>query len=696
MTRRACRFRARRLFAGAALAVLVGTTGAAARCAAEDADSTRSPEEEFIFSEGDIVTSATLTPKPAALAPSSVTVISAEEIRRFGYRTLADLLENTAGFTVDSDRGVEYAGARGFRGPGDSNNRILILLDGHPLNDEWGGSSAISEGLGVNLIRAQRVEIVRGPGSALYGSNALFGVVNIVSASGAAAAGANVWTAEDARARNGSGSFPLRAAVAAEGGTNEWGDIHLEVEGSSERLGSVVVTGSILSSSGEPVISLPPPLGGTEGFEVSDVDGAHGFDASLSYNKGALSVDGLFSGLRKTLPAGNFGSIPGDRLANTAHERGFVRGRYSLDWLGVNTTFSLSQDVFDYDGRFPQGTQQAPVLVAGGTDNWTTAGLLVRADAPGRQEITVGADHRWHRVEGGVCAQDRGGVELWRNDLPNDTYDLWSVFAQDIVAIGGGVSVTAGGRYDHYPFFGGELTGRAALIWEADERTVLKAIVGSAFRAPSASEIYYNKYNQSGIEPKKLEPEELTTGEIAAEREIYPGARLRASVFRATVERLIDLMPVSAEDVFYANRQAAVTTGAEVEARWIASSGLMAHGNVSYQEVVDRDTDLRLANSPRFVAGGGVSVPVVPDVLYASAVVRGMGERTTLAGSKTAPYAVADAAVVYKSPALPFEVSVRAQNLLDTEYSDPGSAFVAFDEIPQPGRFVAVRVLYAF
>ena len=114
-------------------------------------------------------------------AASSVTIITAEDIQRHGYQTLGQALAATRGFYVSYDRNYAFLGARGFSRPSDYNNRILILLDGNAVNEGNFGGAPVGTDLGVAMSSLERIEIVRGPGSALYGTGAIFAVVNLVS-----------------------------------------------------------------------------------------------------------------------------------------------------------------------------------------------------------------------------------------------------------------------------------------------------------------------------------------------------------------------------------------------------------------------------------------------------------------------------------------------------------------------------------
>ncbi len=113
-------------------------------------------------------------------APASTTVLTQEELRAFGWRNLAEAVSGVRGFFLSDDRNYTYVGVRGFSPPGDLNTRILILWDGHSMNDVWAGQGYAAHDLSVDLEEVERIEVVRGPGSALYGTGAFFAVINVV------------------------------------------------------------------------------------------------------------------------------------------------------------------------------------------------------------------------------------------------------------------------------------------------------------------------------------------------------------------------------------------------------------------------------------------------------------------------------------------------------------------------------------
>ncbi|HSP87016.1 MAG TPA: TonB-dependent receptor plug domain-containing protein, partial [Ignavibacteriaceae bacterium] len=113
-------------------------------------------------------------------APASVTIITSADIEYYGHRNLSEVLQFVRSFYISNDKNYSYTGIRGFSRPSDYNNRILLLINGHRLNESIYGSAFIGSELAIDLSMIDKIEIVRGPGSVLYGTNAMFAVINII------------------------------------------------------------------------------------------------------------------------------------------------------------------------------------------------------------------------------------------------------------------------------------------------------------------------------------------------------------------------------------------------------------------------------------------------------------------------------------------------------------------------------------
>ncbi|MCH7600018.1 MAG: NAD(P) transhydrogenase subunit alpha [Myxococcales bacterium] len=136
--------------------------------------------EELLNLEVPTVYAASKREQSITNAPASVTIVTADEIAKFGYRNLAEVLGSIRGVHVIYDRNYHHIGVRGFNRPGDYDSRILKLIDGQRVNENVYGSGQSGTDSLIDLDIIERIEFVRGPGSALYGTSAFFGTINIV------------------------------------------------------------------------------------------------------------------------------------------------------------------------------------------------------------------------------------------------------------------------------------------------------------------------------------------------------------------------------------------------------------------------------------------------------------------------------------------------------------------------------------
>ena len=141
-------------------------------------------EEAIVFQEIPSVYGVSKFEQKITEAPSFVTLITSDEIRKYGHRTLAEVLNSVTGFFTTYDRNYNYLGIRGFNRPGDFNTRVLLLVDGHRLNDNLYDQAGLGTESLVDVDLIDRVEVIRGPSSSLYGTNAFFGVINVITKRG--------------------------------------------------------------------------------------------------------------------------------------------------------------------------------------------------------------------------------------------------------------------------------------------------------------------------------------------------------------------------------------------------------------------------------------------------------------------------------------------------------------------------------
>src|SRR5689334_8857891 len=244
------------------------------------------PQHELLLFEETPITGAAKHAQSARDAPARVTVITREEIERFGYRTLAEALRAVPGFYLSGDRNYDHIGVRGFLRPNDFNDRILLLVNGHTYNNDLYQQAYLGQDFGIDVEAIDHVEVIRGPGSALYGGNALFAVVNVVTTTGRETPGIQGVVE--------TGSFGRKRSQASVGHVAESG-------------AEVFATGSILDVDGQESLFYPAYDSPQTNHGIAeDADGERALKFFTQARYGSVSFQGGTAWREKHVPTGAF------------------------------------------------------------------------------------------------------------------------------------------------------------------------------------------------------------------------------------------------------------------------------------------------------------------------------------------------------------------------------------------------------
>ncbi|MEY4918362.1 MAG: hypothetical protein RL616_2275, partial [Verrucomicrobiota bacterium] len=449
-----------------------------------------------------------------AQAPASVSIVTHDEIKKLGHRTLAEILSGVRGLYVAYDRNYTYLGVRGFNRPGDYNSRVLVLVDGQRVNDGVYDAAPLGTDFPVDVDMIDRVEVVRGPSSAVYGNNAFFGVVNVITRRGAQVEG-------------GEASFSGGSWETWRGRFSLGKKFKNEVE--------LLVSGSILWSEGQSDLYYPEfntPSNNVHNGKAShlDIDHAHNYLATLNYHDWTL--EGIFSSREKTVPTGAYGTDFNDARFKTTDERALLDLKYH-HVFNENTEVNAKTyyDHYDFIGDYP--TAGVVTRDHGQAEAW--GGEYNFARHLGKHTLSAGVELREY------FKQDQTTVKVMPFnpifDHPQNEFVVGG-YAQANVQLLKQLTLDAGGRFDYFERFGSAANPRLALIYQPVETTTLKALYGTAFRAPNAYELYYvgTGYDTSA---RDLKPEEITTYEGIVEQQITKWLRFSASGFYYEVDRLL-------------------------------------------------------------------------------------------------------------------------------------------------------------
>ena len=619
------------------------------------------PFEQLVTLE---VSSASRYSQKIGEAPSAAVVVDADEIRTFGYRTLADVLRSMPGLYISNDNSWSYIGVRGFSRPGDYNTRVLLLVDGYRANDNIFNQAYIGNEFLVDIDMIERVEFIPGPGASAYGDNAFFGVINVITKSASAMPGSTV------------------TAEAASHNSYKTGYRY----GNRFDNGAELVLGiTHYDSEGRDVFS---PEFGAAAHDLDDERYSKLF-AKFTYQDWAF--EGGYMKRPKSNPSAPYETIFGDERMETVDTHAFINASYSTALSDkLNLSGNLYYGAYDYDGDYPYvGTLNVD------RSRGRRAGGEVRllSTAFAGHKLLSGFEYQKDLRQMQRNYDVTPPFEYFKTD---PTPHKYGVFVQDEYAIRNDVLLNAGLRYDHYSQFGGTVNPRVALIYHPSPGNGLKLIYGSAYRAPNAYEMFYGDEDTDGYRGNPdLRPERMHTYEAVVERSFGASWHGTLSVFHYDVENLISQITDATDTLVFINGEDMHTTGIELSAEKRWQGGASIKSNVSYQEARDKADDRWLVNSPRLLAKLALAVPLAR-AWQAGMELQYTGERRTNAG-EVSGYALANLTLNRKNLLKGLDISLSAYNLFDEEYEDPADsgAFVQ-DSLKQDGRTLRIKLDYRF
>jgi iron complex outermembrane receptor protein len=668
------------------LIVAAGLATSAVPVSAQTGDpgGTVASDEMLLFTEIPSVYGASRYQQKVTEAPSSVSIVNADDIKKYGYRTLADILKSVRSFYVTYDRNYSYVGVRGFGRPGDYNGRILLLVDGHRLNDNVFDQALVgTEGvIDVDLI--DRVEVIRGPGSSLYGSNAFFAVINVITRSGRDVKGAEV-SAEGASFGGKKGRLTygdryksgLEAVVSATG---------FESEG--QRL---------YFAEFDPANPAADPRAGNGGYAEKSTDEDQAGNFFMKAAAGDFTISSAYSSREKHIPTASFETDFNDPRTKTADSHAYADVKYERS-AGAKTeaTARLYYDYYRYEGDyFYSGTGVNKDFAYG---DWWGSEVKLTTQALAGNRIIAGAEY-----------QDNIRQDQTNYDLGGDSYldktsssTKYAFFAQDEITIATWVLLNAGVRYDHYDNFGGTTNPRAALIFTPLKKSSIKLLYGQAFRAPNVYELYYEIAGLQAANPD-LKPEKIKTYELVYEQYLSDTFRTTLAGYYYKISDLISQSEIPDPDdplnntvTQYDNISMVRTSGVEAELESKRPSGFDGRVSYSFQKSTDVATGEVLTNSPKHLAKANLVIPVLPSKVFAGIEEQYVSMRKTETGGEDPGFWTTNLTLSARHFAGTLELSLSVYNLFDKEYGDPVSVDHVQETIEQDGRSWRAKLAYRF
>lgn len=637
--------------------------------------------EELMGIEVETVSGASRYEQPVSEAPASVSIVTADQIKKYGYRNLADILQSVPGFSVTNDRNYQYAGIRGFGLPGDYGTRVLLMVDGVRQNDPVYNSVFIGNELVVDTDLIERVEIIRGPGHTLYGANALLAVINIVTRRGGDLDGIEL--SGEAGSHD---SYRGRVSYGSRfGGTTE-----------------LLLSGTFFHSQGQdhfyPEFASPASNSGW----ARDCDREQAGSAFLKLAYRDLTLEAGYVKRDKGLPTAPWGTVFNNPGTETTDSSLFVDLKYQRSFEnGADLMSRLSWNQYYYDGRYvyDQAEPGDPPLLFDNIDKVRSSWLM--------GEIQVSRELlKKHRLIGGIEFRDVLRLDQQNFDQENsagtlyldDRRSTWNIglYLQDEYRILDSLILTAGIRYDYFETFGATVNPRVALIYSPFARTTVKFLFGTAFRPPNGYELYYSDGNTQKTN-HDLHEETSTNYELILEQNLGKRFRGTLSGYYTRIRNMITLVVDPADDLLvFRNIGRAELKGMELELDKKWENGVNGRLSYSFQEARDLMAGDRLPNSARHLVKLNLLFPLIEERLFLGVEEQYTSRKKTLAGNQTGDFFITNVTLFSRNLLKNLELSGSVYNLFNRKYFVPAGGEHLQNNIEQDGRTFRVKATWRF
>lgn len=559
---------------------------------------------------------ATRTKLNIDYAPGTVSILHCDDLMTQGARTVWEALALVPGFEQSMDEtGNRMVVVRGV-GHSYASGNIKILLNGVPLNSEL--FSLANPVLSMPIDQIERIEVIRGPGSAIYGESAYMGVVNVITRK------------QGRRLFAGAGS----SSALVGGGLFSFADeergleLSLNLAGWNANGSNLGAGQDMLYAQGQGASSnAPGPANDKMDFQ-SAIFG-------LNYGKFSLSAlwleDGAGDhfGINYMLPPNEKRIVTRQRhraleLKQAVEFTSSLQGEFKLGWQDFTRTRNQL-----YLGPALDPSQSDPYRISLDYLEKRLTGSADLAWERGPHTLLLGWSFNQAEIAGAGWSANFDGLPAnWIDIGTKRTVNSFTL--QDQFRASDSITITAGLRHDRYSDLGESTTPRLAAVWQLAPRHILKAQYAEAFRAPT----FYELYN--GGQASNIQPETIATSELGY---LYKGASGNGGItfFRSSLKNLI-VFKDSADYTGYANSNSATTQGVEVEGEQWLTKDLKFSANLTWLDTHDESTGGAIPGAGRWLANAGLEYRASPD-LSLGIRLRQVGQRSREAGDERLPLA---------------------------------------------------------
>ncbi len=580
-------------------------------------------------------------------ASSAVSVVTAREIKLFGYKNLSEILNSMRGLHTFQDYGYTFLGGRGYGKPGDYTGRIILLIDGYQANDSFYGQAFFENDglLDVSLI--DRVEYIPGGSSSGYTSNALLGVINIITKKGSDINGTNL----------------------------AYG------YGSHRTHNRRVTFGQVLDNGADVLFSLSDFKTAGQDFtyysggqEISNTNNdSKNYRMFLKTSYKNLSLEGALVSHEKNLPSYPYSDVNSPLPIEQKDKNSFIRLKYDAD-ISRNTKFSTSiwygHYFYDAVDKVSYVSSGYDLFQYGTKSKWYGYDLKLIGTWFDKHTLSFGSEYRHDYLFSDYLIMDDYSDSLIYE--PRKTHGL---YIYDDYAILDNLNLNYGLRYEKINKNTQQvMSPQISIIWKAYNNTLLKL---STSKTGRQSTMFENRYD--AIEKSKKT-------EFVIEH-TFNDTKLLASIYRYSIYDRLAWSKVSDIEA----------KGFETEVNKYFENDIYAKASYTYQKAYEIDDNTPLVNTPTHMAKLHVSKPLLGKKLQSGLEVLYLGSRPDVDQDKVKAHTIVNLNLLSQDLIKNTDLSFKIKNLLDKKYYDITDITYSGEKYyPQDGRTFWFEMEYKF
>jgi len=540
--------------------------------------------------------------------PSVVTIIDAQTFRNAGVQTIGEALGMLPGIQMQINRlGYTTTTIRGLKNPNAyRSDKIKVLIDGVAMNNEAQGSASLYMDFPMQLV--QKIEVLRGPGSTIYGANAFYATINVITRLGSSQDGGQVFL--------GTGSYENQTiATNVSEQIGEW-RVHADAyqKSNDKRLDLPEDFSNNGTQTDEAMSDATFGLKVTNGslelltrYKKSTYGNFYGYEENLdpignqendhtnTYFSTQLSYKLPFNGFELETKA-NYSNRKFDASANILSV-GETTDRFSAVGIPMQEGFWYTESSEEQNLEFeailslPKFASNSIILGVGARraemtkdEFYSSIEDTIASNMQAIKEHPEYSSFRWRESEEPAYWMNPT-TSLYKKDLKRD---IVYGYLQDLITLNDSVDIALGLRVDDYSDLQTQFSSRAAVVYRADQKTIFKVLYGSAFRAPTFTESYHNGHINFRAGDENMRPERTDTFELQAIYSPNLNNKISLNAFYAQLYDVIDIEDDFRTITGYENFQDRTSKGVELEYFYRSRAEHDFYLNASYVDTTYR------------------------------------------------------------------------------------------------------------